>query len=112
MINIFVLKEGMNKIRSQFEVGHFDKLREICSFGNSKYYLLKSLGRRNISVEVLLSMQMKIPKYPLFNFPGVWKKGEDGVCGGYCWLLDKSALDGSSEGWIIAHSASCYLRPT
>lgn len=63
MINIFVLKEGMNKIRSQFEVGHFDKLREICSFGNSKYYLLKSLGRRDISVEVLLSMQMKIPKY-------------------------------------------------
>lgn len=71
MINIFVLKEGMNKIRSQFEVGHgrlmkfghFGKLQEICSFGASKYYLLKSLRRRDISVEVLLSMQMKIPKY-------------------------------------------------
>lgn len=70
MINIFVLKEGMNKIYSQFEVGHgrlikfgyFDKLQEIRSFGDNEYYLLKTLGRRNISVEVLLSTPMKIPK--------------------------------------------------
>lgn len=54
MINVFVLKEGMNKICSQFEVvhgrlmkfAHFDKLQEIRSFGDSKCYLLKSLGRR------------------------------------------------------------------
>lgn len=38
-------------------------------------------------MKVLLSTPMKIPKYPRFYFPGVWKKGDDGVCGGYCWLL-------------------------